>query len=107
TPPLTIPHYPSQKPTPTITLHHPTTLPHPNTPPTLHLPLTLTYPHPTQHHLTLPLTTNQQPHNHPYQPTTHQLTKHYPTPTTQQHLTPPLTIPHYPSQKPTPTITLH
>ncbi|WP_186306863.1 hypothetical protein, partial [Staphylococcus hominis] len=69
-----IPHYPSQKPTPTITLHHPTTLPHRNTPPTLHLPLTLTYPHATKHHVKLPLTVAEETQPNTNHPTYHNLT---------------------------------
>ncbi|PTK65233.1 adhesin, partial [Staphylococcus borealis] len=66
---VTIPDYPSEKGTPTITVDDPSTLPDGNTPGTVNVPVTVTYPDGTQDHVTVPVTTNEQADNEAYEPT--------------------------------------
>ncbi|WP_423228860.1 Rib/alpha-like domain-containing protein [Staphylococcus hominis] len=103
---VTIPDYPSEKGTPTITVDDPSTLPDGNTPGTVEVPVTVTYPDGTEDHVTVPVTTNEQADNDAYQPTTDEVTKDYGTPTTEEDVTGAVTIPDYPSEKGTPTITV-
>ncbi|WP_265340166.1 Rib/alpha-like domain-containing protein, partial [Streptococcus pneumoniae] len=103
---VTIPDYPSEKGTPTITVDDPSTLPNGNTPGTVDVPVTVTYPDGTEDHVTVPVTTNEQADNDAYQPTTDEVTKDYGTPTTEEDVTGAVTIPDYPSEKGTPTITV-
>ena len=103
---VTIPDYPSEKGTPTITVDDPSTLPNGNTPGTVDVPVTVTYPDGTEDHVTVPVTTNEQADNDAYQPTTDEVTKDYGTPTTEEDVTRAVTIPDYPSEKGTPTITV-
>ena len=60
---VTIPDYPSEKGTPTITVDDPSTLPDGNTPGTVEVPVTVTYPDGTEDHVTVPVTTNEQADN--------------------------------------------
>ena len=103
---VTIPDYPSEKGTPTITVDDPSRLPDGNTPGTVDVPVTVTYPDGTEDHVTVPVTTNEQADNDAYQPTTDEVTKDYGTPTTEEDVTGAVTIPDYPSEKGTPTITV-
>mgnify|MGYP001940778339 CR=1 FL=1 len=103
---VTIPDYPSEKGTPTITVDDPSTLPDGNTPGTVNVPVTVTYPDGTEDHVTVPVTTNEQADNDAYQPTTDEVTKDYGNPTTEEDVTGAVTIPDYPSEKGTPTITV-
>ena len=103
---VTIPDYPSEKGTPTITVDDPSTLPNGNTPGTVDVPVTVTYPDGTEDHVTVPVTTNEQADNDAYQPTTDEVTKDYGTPTTEEDVTGAVTIPDYPSEKEQPVITV-
>ena len=103
---VTIPDYPSEKGTPTITVDDPSTLPDGNTPGTVEVPVTVTYPDDTQDHVTVPVTTNKQADNDAYQPKVDDVTKDYGDPTTEKDVTGAVTIPDYPSEKGTPTITV-
>ncbi|MDU3144920.1 Rib/alpha-like domain-containing protein, partial [Staphylococcus sp.] len=58
---VTIPDYPSEKGTPTITVDDPSTLPDGNTPGTVEVPVTVTYPDGTKNHVTVPVTTGEKP----------------------------------------------
>ncbi|MEJ7356090.1 Rib/alpha-like domain-containing protein, partial [Staphylococcus haemolyticus] len=60
---VTIPDYPTEKGTPTITVDDPSTLPDGNTPGTVEVPVTVTYPDGTEDHVTVPVTTNEQADN--------------------------------------------
>ena len=103
---VTIPDYPSEKGTPTITVDDPSTLPDGNTPGTVDVPVTVTYPDGTEDHVTVPVTTNEQADNDAYQPTTDEVTKDYGTPTTEEDVTVAVTVPDYPSEKEQPVITV-
>ncbi|NKD53795.1 LPXTG cell wall anchor domain-containing protein, partial [Staphylococcus hominis] len=103
---VTIPDYPSEKGTPTITVDDPSTLPDGNTPGTVEIPVTVTYPDDTQDHVTVTVTTKEQADNNAYEPETKDVTKDYGTPTTEKNVTDAVTIPDYPSDKGTPTITV-
>ncbi|PTK36714.1 Rib/alpha-like domain-containing protein, partial [Staphylococcus hominis] len=103
---VTVPNYPSDKGTPTITVDDPSKLPDGNTPGTVEVPVTVTYPDDTQDHVTVTVTTKEQADNDAYEPTTEDITKDYGTPTTEEDVTGAVTVPNYPSDKGTPTITV-
>ena len=60
---VTIPDYPSDKGTPTITVDDPSTLPDGKTPGTVEVPVTVTYPDGTKDHVTVSVTTKKQADN--------------------------------------------
>ncbi|MGX0381717.1 Rib/alpha-like domain-containing protein, partial [Staphylococcus hominis] len=103
---VTIPDYPSEKGTPTITVDDPSKLPDGKTPGTVEVPVTVTYPDGTQDHVTVPVTTNEQADNDAYDPNVEEVNKDYGTPTTEEDVTGAVTVPDYPSEKEQPVITV-
>ena len=57
---VTIPDYPSEKGTPTITVDDPSRLPDGNTPGTVDVPVTVTYPDGTKDHVKVPVTVGEE-----------------------------------------------
>ncbi|MCE3398580.1 hypothetical protein LCC45_14620, partial [Staphylococcus aureus] len=64
---VTVPDYPSEKGTPTITVDDPSKLPDGKTPGTVEVPVTVTYPDGTKDHVTVPVTTKEQADNDAYE----------------------------------------
>ncbi|MGV3243612.1 Rib/alpha-like domain-containing protein [Staphylococcus sp. 11262D007BW] len=103
---VTIPGYPEGEDAPTITVDDPTTLPDGTTPGTTDVPVTVTYPDGTTDHITVPVTTGDQPQNDAYEPETNGVEKPYGEAPTEADVTGSVTIPGYPEGEDAPTITV-
>nr|WP_237449007.1 Rib/alpha-like domain-containing protein [Staphylococcus lugdunensis] len=103
---VTVPDYPSSKGTPTVTVDNPSTLPNGQTPGTYTVPVTVTYPDGTKDHVDVPVTVKEQPDKDKYEPFTKAITKPFGTPTTADEVKKAVTVPNYPSNKPTPEVSV-
>ena len=103
---VTVPDYPSSKGTPKVSVDNPSTLPNGQTPDTYTVPVTVTYPDGTKDHVDVPVTVKEQPDKDKYEPSTKAITKPFGTPTTADEVKKAVTVPNYPSNKPTPEVSV-
>ncbi|MCH8641094.1 Rib/alpha-like domain-containing protein [Staphylococcus lugdunensis] len=103
---VTVPDYPSSKGTPKVSVDNPSTLPNGQTPGTYTVPVTVTYPDGTKDHVDVPVTVKEQPDKDKYEPSTKAITKPFGTPTTADEVKKAVTVPNYPSNKPTPEVSV-
>ncbi|MDK7860078.1 Rib/alpha-like domain-containing protein [Staphylococcus lugdunensis] len=103
---VTVPDYPSSKGTPKVSVDDPSTLPNGQTPGTYTVPVTVTYPDGTKDHVDVPVTVKEQPDKDKYEPSTKAITKPFGTPTTADEVKKAVTVPNYPSNKPTPEVSV-
>ncbi|MEN2033807.1 Rib/alpha-like domain-containing protein, partial [Staphylococcus hominis] len=106
---VTIPDYPSEKGTPTITVDDPSTLPKGDVPGTVNVPVTVTYPDGTKDQVKVKVTTGEEPvaDNVVYQPVTKGITKNYGTATTEEEVVDSVTVPGYPTTGEQPEFTIN
>ncbi|UZW86572.1 YSIRK-type signal peptide-containing protein [Staphylococcus lugdunensis] len=103
---VTVPDYPSSKGTPKVSVDNPSTLPNGQTPGTYTVPVTVTYPDGTKDHVDVPVTVKEQPDKDKYEPSTKAITKPFGTSTTADEVKKAVTVPNYPSNKPTPEVSV-
>ena len=103
---VTVPDYPSSKGTPIVTVDNPSTLPNGKTPGEYTVPVTVTYPDGTKDHVDVPVTVKEQPDKDKYEPSTKAITKPFGTSTTADEVKKAVTVPNYPSNKPTPEVSV-
>ena len=103
---VTVPGFPSSKGTPVVTVDNPSTLPNGQTPGTYTVPVTVTYPDGTKDHVDVPVTVKEQPDKDKYEPSTKAITKPFGTSTTADEVKKAVTVPNYPSNKPTPEVSV-
>ncbi|WP_412518639.1 Rib/alpha-like domain-containing protein [Staphylococcus simulans] len=103
---VTVPNFPADKGTPTVTVDDPTKVPDGQTPGVYDVPVRVTYPDKTTDKVTVKVTVGEQPQKDKYEPTTGEITKPFGTPTTEQEVKDKVTIPNFPADKGTPTVTV-
>ena len=103
---VTVPNFPVEKGTPTITVDNPAQIPNGQTPGTVDVPVTVTYPDGTKDHVKVPVTVGEQPQKDKYEPTVQPIKKPYGQGTTEQEVKDKVTVPDFPKEKGTPTVTV-
>ncbi|UXR39036.1 Rib/alpha-like domain-containing protein [Staphylococcus simulans] len=103
---VTVPDFPKEKGTPTVTVDNPAQIPNGQTPGTVDVPVTVTYPDGTKDHVKVPVTVGDQPQNDKYEPTAGEITKPYGTPTTENEVKDKVSIPNFPKEGDQPVISV-
>ena len=103
---VTVPDFPNEKGTPTVTVDNPAQIPNGQTPGTVDIPVTVTYPDGTKDHVKVPVTVGDQPQNDKYEPTAGEITKPYGTPTTENEVKDKVSIPNFPKDGDQPVISV-
>ncbi|VED59213.1 Rib/alpha-like domain-containing protein [Staphylococcus simulans] len=103
---VTVPDFPTDKGTPTVTVDNPAQIPNGQTPGTVDVPVTVTYPDGTKDHVKVPVTVGEQPQKDKYEPTAGEITKPYGTPTTEQEVKGKVNVPNFPKEGDQPVITV-
>ncbi|WP_341776408.1 Rib/alpha-like domain-containing protein, partial [Staphylococcus simulans] len=103
---VTVPNFPAEKGTPTITVDNPAQIPNGQTPGTVEVPVTVTYPDGTKDNVKVPVTVGEQPQKDKYEPTTGEITKPYGTPTTEEEVQGKVSVPDFPKTGEQPVITV-
>ncbi|WP_158257838.1 Rib/alpha-like domain-containing protein [Staphylococcus simulans] len=103
---VTVPDFPNEKGTPTVTVDNPAQIPNGQTPGTVDVPVTVTYPDGTKDHVKVPVTVGEQPQKDKYEPTVQPITKPFGQSTTEQEVKDKVTVPDFPKDKGTPTVTV-
>ncbi|WP_158259633.1 Rib/alpha-like domain-containing protein [Staphylococcus simulans] len=103
---VTVPDFPNEKGTPTVTVDNPAQIPNGQTPGTVDVPVTVTYPDGTKDHVKVPVTVGEQPQKDKYEPTVQPITKPFGQSTTEQEVKDKVTVPDFPIDKGTPTVTV-
>ncbi|MGV3065939.1 Rib/alpha-like domain-containing protein [Staphylococcus simulans] len=103
---VSVPDFPEEKGTPTVTVDNPAQIPNGQTPGTVEVPVTVTYPDGTKDHVTVPVTVGEQPQKDKYEPTVGEITKSYGTPTTAEEVQGKVSVPDFPKEKGTPVVTI-
>ncbi|WP_213407160.1 Ig-like domain-containing protein [Staphylococcus pettenkoferi] len=103
---VTVPDYPADKGTPTVTIDEGAQLPDGNTPGETNVPVTVTYPDGTKDHVEVPVTVKEQPQADHYPPEATPIEKPYGTPVTDADVKEHVTVPGFPADKGTPTVTV-
>ncbi|WP_261674267.1 Rib/alpha-like domain-containing protein, partial [Staphylococcus sp. HMSC059E03] len=103
---VTVPDFPKEKGTPTVTVDNPAQIPNGQTPGTVDVPVTVTYPDGTKDHVKVPVTVGEQPQKDKYEPTVQPITKPFGQGTTEQEVKDKVTVPDFPKEKGTPTVTV-
>ncbi|UXR47836.1 Rib/alpha-like domain-containing protein [Staphylococcus simulans] len=103
---VTVPDFPKDKGTPTVTVDNPAQIPNGQTPGTVDVPVTVTYPDGTKDHVKVPVTVGEQPQKDKYEPTTGEITKPYGTPTTAEEVKGKVNVPNFPKEGTQPVITV-
>ncbi|WP_257243738.1 Rib/alpha-like domain-containing protein, partial [Staphylococcus sp. HMSC070A02] len=101
---VTVPDFPTDKGTPTVTVDNPAQIPNGQTPGTVDVPVTVTYPDGTKDHVKVPVTVGEQPQKDKYEPTIQPIKKPFGQNTTEQEVKDKVTVPDFPKDKGTPTI---
>uniref|UniRef100_UPI003132D23D Rib/alpha-like domain-containing protein n=1 Tax=Staphylococcus simulans TaxID=1286 RepID=UPI003132D23D len=103
---VTVPNFPVEKGTPTITVDNPAQIPNGQTPGTVDVPVTVTYPDGTKDHVKVPVTVGDQPQKDKYEPTAGEITKPYGTPTTEDEVKGKVSVPNFPKEGVQPVISV-
>ncbi|WP_158257058.1 Rib/alpha-like domain-containing protein [Staphylococcus simulans] len=103
---VTVPDFPKEKGTPTVTVDNPAQIPNGQTPGTVDVPVTVTYPDGTKDHVKVPVTVGEQPQKDKYEPTVQPIKKPFGQGTTEQEVKDKVTVPDFPNEKGTPTVTV-
>ncbi|WP_275114556.1 Rib/alpha-like domain-containing protein [Staphylococcus simulans] len=103
---VTVPDFPNEKGTPTVTVDNPAQIPNGQTPGTVDISVTVTYPDGTKDHVKVPVTVGDQPQNDKYEPTAGEITKPYGTPTTENEVKDKVSIPNFPKEGDQPVISV-
>ncbi|WP_261676382.1 Rib/alpha-like domain-containing protein, partial [Staphylococcus sp. HMSC055C03] len=103
---VTVPDFPKEKGTPTVTVDNPAQIPNGQTPGEVEVPVTVTYPDGTKDHVKVPVTVGEQPQKDKYEPTVQPITKPFGQGTTEQEVKDKVTVPDFPKEKGTPTVTV-
>ncbi|WP_180363573.1 Rib/alpha-like domain-containing protein, partial [Staphylococcus sp. HMSC070A03] len=103
---VTVPDFPKEKGTPTVTVDNPAQIPNGQTPGTVDIPVTVTYPDGTKDYVKVPVTVGDQPQNDKYEPTAGEITKPYGTPTTENEVKDKVSIPNFPKEGDQPVISV-
>ncbi|MFD3243036.1 Rib/alpha-like domain-containing protein [Staphylococcus simulans] len=103
---VTVPDFPNEKGTPTVTVDNPAQIPNGQTPGTVDVPVTVTYPDGTKDHVKVPVTVGDQPQKDKYEPTAGEITKPYGTPTTENEVKDKVSIPNFPKEGDQPVISV-
>ncbi|MGV3144232.1 Rib/alpha-like domain-containing protein, partial [Staphylococcus simulans] len=103
---VTVPDFPNEKGTPTVTVDNPAQIPNGQTPGTVDVPVTVTYPDGTKDHVKVPVTVGDQPQKDKYEPTVQPIKKPFGQGTTEQEVKDKVTVPDFPKEKGTPTVTV-
>ena len=103
---VTVPDYPADKGTPTVTIDEGAQLPDGNTPGETNVPVTVTYPDGTKDHVEVPVTVKEQPQADHYPPEVTPVEQPYGTATTEDDVKSHVTVPGFPADKGTPTVTV-